>query len=875
MIHDAGRPRTGEIKVGNIPEELKVLDQWVNWAGIWNAEGEKFSKPPMTANGRNASSTGEGTWTTLEKSLAAVGRTGVYTDNAGTRHRVTLDGVGLAGLGRTRYTGADLDGCRDPETGEISRAAQEIVDALDSYTEISPSGEGLRVFLRAEKPPTWSANKGGETDIEVYDKGRFLTVTGNHLKGTPRRVESRQEALDAFMQRYAPDRPKVEREPYKGPEGYVLDLERFLGEFGVAVVKQAKDATSERAYSITCPWVHEHTGGDASGTKVGQYPSGAVWFQCRHAHCDGRKWEQFREELDPEAYRRVSITVGGRNGTASITAGGNGARREGFNNTDLGNCGRLVAHHGEDLRYCYPWRRWLVWDGRRWAVDGSGEVHRRAKRTVKGIYREAGAATDDESRKALAKHAMRSEAENRIQAMISLAKSEVPVMPEALDRDPWLLNVLNGTIDLRTGELREHLREDLLTKLAPVEYLPDADAPTWAAVLERTIPAEPVREFFKKLCGRAFSGDVSEHVLPVLYGTGANGKSTVLNALLEAAGEYGMQAAPDLLIAKRGNHPTEVADLFGMRFVASIEVEDGRRLAESLVKTLTGGDRVRARRMKQDFWEFAPTHKVFMAVNHKPQVKGGETAIWRRIKLISFTETIPAAEQDKRLPEKLRAELPGILRWAVEGCLEWQREGLREPKPVTDATKQYREDMDTLAGFFEDRCVIDARLMTPASRLYKAYQIWCDGAGEHTETQKMFGTRLSERGFASEKIKRGQHKDRKGWLGIGLRADDPEPEDPDDGGNTKLYGASGAGDGPLAPNTADDRPLGENAGFAGETPGSAPTADDSGPLNQVSPLKPPREGVIRKQGPHRPLSSAGESRHRDPEAFDWTVGRGT
>ncbi len=513
-------------------------------------------------------------------------------------------------------------------------------------------------------------------------------------------------------------------------------------------------------------------------------------------------WRKYTGRADAgERYAELvdELERNGRNGTASIKASGNGARREGFNNTDLGNSGRLIFHHGEDLRFCFPWGRWLVWDGRRWSVDSSGEVHRRAKRTVKEIYREAGGATDDEARKALAKHAMRSEAEARIQAMISLAKSEVPVMPEELDRDPWLLNVLNGTLDLRTGELREHRRDDLLTKLAPVEYSPDAEAPTWAAVLERTIPSEPVREFFKKLCGRAFSGDVSEHVLPVLYGTGANGKSTVLNALLEAAGEYGMQAAPDLLIAKRGNHPTEVADLFGMRFVASIEVEDGRRLAESLVKTLTGGDRVRARRMRQDFWEFAPTHKVFMAVNHKPQVKGSETAIWRRIKLISFTETIPAAEQDKNLPEKLRAELPGILRWAVEGCLEWRREGLQEPTAVTDATAEYRADMDTLAGFFEDCCVIDARLMTPAGSLYEAYKIWCGGAGEHTETQKMFGTRLSERGFVSEKIKRGQHKDRKGWQGIGLRADDSEPEDPDDGDNTKLCGAFGAGDGPLPP----------------------------------------------------------------------------
>ena len=430
----------------------------------------------------------------------------------------------------------------------------------------------------------------------------------------------------------------------------------------------------------------------------------------------------------------------------SVNGHGSTPPPRGHNLTDLGNCGRLIAHHGEDLRFCFPWARWLVWDGRRWAVDSSGEVHRRAKRTVKEIYREAGDATGDEARKALAKHAMRSEAENRIQAMISLAKSEVPVMPEELDRNPWLLNVSNGTLDLRTGELRDHRRDDLMTKLAPVDYDPAAEAPAWAAVLERTIPSEPVREFFKKLCGRAFSGDVSEHVLPVLYGTGANGKSTVLNALLEAAGEYGMQAAPDLLIAKRGNHPTEVADLFGMRFVASIEVEDGRRLAESLVKTLTGGDRVRARRMRQDFWEFAPTHKVFMAVNHKPQVKGNDTAIWRRIRLIPFTETIPPAEQDKKLPEKLRAELPGILRWAVEGCLEWQREGLKAPTEVRKATGAYRSEMDVIGAFLRDECVAGAGYKATLKDVYERYAEWCEEGGERPETKRKFNARLTERG---------------------------------------------------------------------------------------------------------------------------------
>ena len=193
----------------------------------------------------------------------------------------------------------------------------------------------------------------------------------------------------------------------------------------------------------------------------------------------------------------------------------------------------------------------------------------------------------------------------------------------------------------------------------------------------------------QRLAGYALTGDTSEHVLPFLYGTGANGKTTLINALMQTLGDYAQLAAPDLLLAKRGAHPTELADLFGMRFVASASVEDGRRLAESLAKQLTGGDRVKARRMREDFWEFEPTHKIFLAANHKPIVRGTDHGIWRRVKLVPFTVTVPAEEQDKRLAEKLTAEAAGILAWAVRGCLDWQSDGLGEPEEVKAATKEY------------------------------------------------------------------------------------------------------------------------------------------------------------------------------------------
>jgi putative DNA primase/helicase len=485
-------------------------------------------------------------------------------------------------------------------------------------------------------------------------------------------------------------------------------------------------------------------------------------------------WRKFTGRHDAEQrYQEIvdELESNGRNERARVTFQTNGrgsARRtHEYNLTDLGNAERFVAQHGENVRYCYPWRKWLFWTGARWERDEAGRVHRLAKETVRSIYQEASEAPDKDSRKEVAKHATQSEAEAKIRAMLELAKSEVPVMPAELDGSPHLFNVRNGTIDLRSGEIREHRREDLITRIAPVEYDPAAAAPLWSATLDRVLPSPDLRAFFKKLCGYAISGETSEHLLPVLYGTGANGKSTVLNALLAATGDYGMQAAPDLLVAKKGSHPTELADLFGMRLVASIEVEDGRRLAESLVKQLTGGDRVKARRMREDFWEFEPTHTVFMAVNHKPIVRGTDIAIWRRIRLVPFTETIPPAEQDKKLPEKLQTELSGILAWAVRGCLEWRRKGLQAPDEVRRATAGYRSEMDVLGDFLADRCLRGEGLQVSKSNLYEEYKKWCEDAGEQTETKRKFGMLLKERSIEDG---RNSERTERIWKGIGLSA---------------------------------------------------------------------------------------------------------
>jgi P4 family phage/plasmid primase-like protien len=503
---------------------------------------------------------------------------------------------------------------------------------------------------------------------------------------------------------------------------------------------------------------------------------------------------------------------------------------ERFNLTDLGNAERFTARHGGDVRYCYPWTKWLVWTGSRWERDDAGRVHRLAKDTVRSIYGEAAAAEDEDRRKALAQHATRSEAEAKIRAMLELAKSEIPVSPDELDADPWLLNAPNGTVDLRTGELRAHRREDLLTKMAGTEYHPAAPASAWGAFLERVLPGEDLRTFVQRSVGYSATGETSEQVMFINHGGGANGKSTSQEAVSAALGDYAMRTPTETLLAKRvGGVPNDVARLKGARFVAASETEEGRRLAESLVKDLTGQDTISARFMRAEWFDFKPTHKLWLSTNHKPEIRGTDNAIWRRIRLIPWSVTIPPAERDLKLSEKLCAELPGILAWIVQGCLAWRRDGLRAPDEVRQATSEYRAEMDLLAGFFEDCCVVHRNAEVGATDLYNTYKSWAETSGERIETQRKFGTRLAERGFTKEKIG-GLVR----WFGIGLRSNGPEPG---------LSRSNGPGD-----KTSD---------FAGKILEEQGPLGPSGPRNAKNADKNSPRGVIHKDGPKGPKGPKG------------------
>ena len=427
--------------------------------------------------------------------------------------------------------------------------------------------------------------------------------------------------------------------------------------------------------------------------------------------------------------------------------------------TDMGNALRLVNLHGRDLRYIPEFRKWLVWDGGRWLMDEDGEIMRRAKNTASAIYLEAkNAAEASEQGMAdkLASHASKTQSANRIKAMIELAQSEpgIPVRTTELDQDNYLLGVTNGVINLRTGALREPRQEDHITKQAHVAYEPNAQAPLFIAFLKRIMGGnQALVDFIQRAIGYSLTGDTGEQCLFFLHGSGANGKSTLLNAIKELLGDYAMQCPAETLMVKQsgGNIPNDIARLRGARFVATSETEDGRRFAESMIKQLTGGDVIAARFLFAEYFEFTPNFKIWLGANHKPVIRGDDYAIWRRIRLVPFTVTIPPEERDKNLPEKLRNEYPGILAWAVQGCIAWQSQGLNPPPEVIAATDEYKSEMDLIGMWIEECCVTVPHATAQASVLYGNYKRWVEDNGGYPLSSTKFGLKLGDRGFPKEK----------------------------------------------------------------------------------------------------------------------------
>jgi len=442
----------------------------------------------------------------------------------------------------------------------------------------------------------------------------------------------------------------------------------------------------------------------------------------------------------------------------------------GPNLTDLGNSTRFAGEHGKNVRYCYPWNKWFVWTGQQWNEDNLGQVYRMAKDIIRLILKEASEEQDDKRRIELETFSLRCESQNKLLAMIKLCESELPILPEDFDTDPWLLNARNGTINLLDGTLKPHDRNDLISKICPVKYDPQAKCPAWLEHLNKIMGGNNgLIDFLQRWFGYSLSGSINERCLAIFHGSGANGKTVTIETIAHLMGGYARRTRTETIFVKReAAASNDIADLVGSRFVFSSEAEQDKRLAESLVKDLTGGDSISTRKLYQEYFTFKPQFKMVLSTNHKPVIYGTDQAIWDRIKLVPFDVTIPEGERRPihEMMGTFQDEAPGILTWMVRGCLKWLESGLQTPEEVKVATRQYRSDMDVLQEFLDDRCAESSGEDTACRDLYLSFKSWADGEGlreREVWSKSTLTRRLKERGFVQIRDK----TERK-WKGIGL-----------------------------------------------------------------------------------------------------------
>jgi putative DNA primase/helicase len=756
---------------------------------VWRPEKDKgrggWDKPPIDPHtGGPTDATDAAAWMSFEGARALARDLGA--------------GIGLALGDDGPYCGVDLDKVID-DRGEVAGWARDIVDRLASYTEVTPSGKGLRVWVKGRLPRDGKGKSKHRTaqhsGLEFYDSGRYFTVTGNHYPGTPTTIEDRATVLAELHAEIFGAR----NEGRSASKGADLADDDTLIETARAAKNGPKfaalfDAGDTRGY-----------GGDDSaadfalasliGFWTGNDPDRVERIFNRSALGQRDKWREradYREMTIRNALDGIkeSYTPRGRRPGATPSMNGHAtpgtsanrdldARLAGFPWTELGNAERLVARFGEDLRHVGRWKKFLTWDGRRWRTDFTGRAMRRAKTTVRLMLAEAATITHDDPKteaeliEGLTKWAHASEKKRSLDAMLALAatEKEVAIEHDVLDSHRMLLNTKNGTIDLRDGSLNKHRYEDMITHLSPVEYDRDAECPLWDSTLERAFDNDQeMILFIGRLAGVFASGKCTEHILPIFHGEGNNGKSTILKTLMGVLGDdLAMPAMPGMLMLKKhASHPTEIAILRGKRLIVAMESGENERIDEEKVKYLTGNDRITTRGIGEDPWSFDPSHTIVMCTNHKPVIRGTDLAIWRRLLLIPFTVCIPREEIDKDMPEKLRAEYPGILAWMIRGCLEWQRKGLNPPEKVLVATKEYRESQDILQRFYAEACIISTAhgIMAKAAELYNRFKSWAERSGEHEiMSSKEFGERIK----ADQRFKFKKTDKCNLYHGIGLR----------------------------------------------------------------------------------------------------------
>ena len=748
----APAPKVLRPRADKVPALLKGLNRWVLWnVGKPKTDGSgRYEKIPVdAATGRAINAHDSRYWMAFEEVMRAYDSgkfAGIAIDLPNDAEPISRDADGTP----LYLIGGDLDHCiflGADNKPVIAPESKEVLLRLGvPYWEKSPSGTGLRFFVLSRE----RLKNGSADGRELYSTGRFLTITG---RGQGEIREASAEIMALHREWFPPKSPTTARSgnlsallaPPQEPETEA-NIARVRGALAALPADCPYELWRDLVFSVlstgwqsaeplALDWsAKSKTFDEQAFVKLVRSfrPEGGISLGTLFFHAREAGW------ADPKTVScRVSETL-----------------------NDAANAARLVAAFGERLRYVSELRCWLVWWGGHWRFDKKGQIIEVAQRSAKAIFTEAANAENPLDRNALSRWANSSLQLSRLEAMVRLAQSSLAVSVTELDADPMLLGVKNGVIDLRTGHFRAAKPEDLITRIAGVEYDPAATCPVWDAMLDGCMGHDKsLVGLLQRASGYSLTGNTDEQVFFFLHGPGANGKTTFVNVLRELLGGHGLQSQPETIMAHRSTNPSgptpEIARLAGARFVAMVETEDGQRLAEARIKQMTGGDAMTARVLQGAPFDFVPIFKLWLAGNHRPVIRGDDGGIWRRIVLIPFACIIPPEKRDRNLPSKLRREYPGILNWAITGCLLWQKQGLALPDAIAREVSAYKSAMDLLAQWLDERCAVAPANSWGARAAYQNHTAWLKEGGHHPITEVRFSERMIERGFSKSRTKLG------------------------------------------------------------------------------------------------------------------------
>ena len=684
----------------------------------------------------------------------------------------------FAGLGyrivyKDGYTGIDFDHCVDPHTKVIDARVAEIISNVDSYAEFSPSGTGVRMFTKGwQLPPDRQGRKVGQA--EMYSGRRYLTVTGNQIPGTRNTVEARD--LSWLLDRIVSGEFKVSKKKASTNNSNGSVFVRTKQQYSVAIRRDI--LLSGQITTLKNPFTIE----DSQGRSL-TYPSQseADLALCSMLVRDGKSAEEIddilrgsslmRPKWETQDYRDRTIKK-----AEEVAGSGVGDADEQHlvrvNRTETGNATRFANKYADKLRYSFKDDTWYFWNEHAWIEDNNDcQVFELMKAIPKDIADEVRGISDEESQQAHYGWSLRSESRSVISNSIFLSRSAdgIPIDLEELDSaaTDYKFNIANLTLDLVGNVTYPPRREDYITKMSEVVYDQSAQCPKFLAFLEQILPDPELRAYLQRAFGLCLTGNASEHAMWIFYGTGRNGKNTLLDVIRHILGVYAVQSNWSTFTEHRndpdgGAATPHLACLRGARMVTASESKENAKLAEGVIKNVTGDDCMQVRKLHSNPFWMTPKFKLFLATNHKPVITGTDPAIWSRVNLINFNVYIPEDQRDPELPIKLRAEASGILNWMLEGYLAWRQMGLKPPASVKASTEMFRLESDILARFIDEVCDISPKASEKSSELYQKYTGWLENSGEFNKlSSQKFKDALEKKGFHHVKTETGNR-----WVGI-------------------------------------------------------------------------------------------------------------